>query len=452
VSNQPRADGDLPRELGLLDATFIIIGIVIGSGIFLLPNLIARRLPSPGAIVSVWIAAGVLSFFGALAYAELGAMIPATGGQYVYVRQAYGDWCAFLCGWVFSLCVTPGGAAFLCVSFSIYVAEFVPLEPWQRACVSLALLGVLAVINYIGVKESAWTQRIFTTAKIGGLFLVIGAAILAPSVRYVGVGPAIPSHVSYSGIGYAMAACLMAYNGWSYISFVAGEVKNPARNLPRALALSMVVVMALYIGANLAYMKVMPVWEIATTERVGAAMAARVMGPHGGQILAAIVLLSITGAVNGNILTGARIPFAQARDGLFLRRFGTIHPRFRTPSFAIAAQTVWTGLLIVTGSYEILSSYTILSAWLFYALGVAAVPLLRRKMPEAPRPYRMWGYPATVYAFLVVSAWFLADAIVNQPVPSLMAFVIAAAGIPFYFVWRKRNVASHNLDQVARWR
>jgi APA family basic amino acid/polyamine antiporter len=439
VSNQPRAAGDLPRELGLLDATFIIIGIVIGSGIFLLPNLIARRLPSPGAIVSVWVVAGVLSSFGALAYAELGAMIPATGGQYVYVRQAYGDWCAFLCGWVFALCVTPGGAAFLCVSFSIYLAEFVPLEPWQRACVSLALLGVLAAINYVGVKESAWTQRIFTTAKLGGLLLVIGAAILASSGRPI--DHASLGHVSYSGIGYAMAACLMAYNGWSYISFVAGEVKNPARNLPRALALSMVIVMVLYVGANLAYMKVMTVAEIASTERVGATMAARVMGPHGGQILAAIVLLSITGAVNGNILTGARIPFAQARDGLFLSRFGTIHPRFRTPSFAIAAQTVWTGLLIVTGSYEILSSYTILSAWLFYALGVAAVPLLRRKMPEALRPYRMWGYPATVYAFLVVSAWFLADALVNQPVPSLMAFVIAAAGIPFYFVWRRRSLA-----------
>jgi APA family basic amino acid/polyamine antiporter len=430
---------DLPRELGLLDATFIIIGIVIGSGIFLLPNLIARRLPSPAAIVSVWIAAGVLSFFGALAYAELGAMIPATGGQYVYVRQAYGDWCAFLCGWVFSLAVTPGGCAFLCVSFSIYLAQFVPLEPWQRTCVSLGLLSVLAAINYIGVKESAWTQRIFTTAKLGGLLVIIGAAILAPSSPQA--AHASSGHVSYSGIGYAMAACLMAYNGWSYISFVAGEVKNPARNLPRALALSMVAVMALYVGANLAYMKVMSVPEIASTERVGAAMAARVMGPQGGHILAAIVLLSITGAVNGNILTGARIPFAQARDGLFLARFATIHPRFRTPSFAIAAQTVWTGLLIVSGSYEILSSYTILSAWLFYALGVAAVPLLRRKMPDAPRPYRMWGYPVTVYAFLLVSAWFLADALVNQPVPSLMAFVIAAAGIPFYLVWRKRSLS-----------
>ncbi len=170
-------------------------------------------------------------------------------------------------------------------------------------------------------------------------------------------------------------------------------------------------------------------------------MAARVMGPGGGHVLAAIVLLSITGAVNGNILTGARIPFAQARDGLFFARFAHIHPRFLTPSFAIAAQTVWTGLLIVTGSYETLSSYTILSAWLFYALGVAAVLILRRKMPDAPRPYQMWGYPLTVYAFLLVSAWFLADGLINQPVPSLMAFVVAATGVPFYLLWRKLTLA-----------
>jgi APA family basic amino acid/polyamine antiporter len=433
---------DLARELGLLDATLIVIGIVIGSGIFLLPNLIARRLPSAPAIITVWIAAGVLSYFGALAYAELGAMMPATGGQYVYIRQAYGDWCAFLCGWVFAFAVTPGGAAFLCVSFSIYLAEFVPLGPWQRTAVSLGLLAVLAAINYIGVKESAWTQRVFTTAKIVGLLVVIGAAmIVSPSPRlHADAAP----HVSYSGIGFAMAACLMAYNGWSFVTFVAGEVKDPARNLPRALALSMSAVIVLYLGANLAYMRVMTIPQIAATERVGAEVAARAMGPYGGQVLAAIVLLSITGAVNGNILAGARIPFAQARDGLFLQRAAKIHPRFRTPSFAIAAQSVWTGLLIVTGSYETLSSYTILSAWLFYALCVAAVPVLRRKMPDAVRPYRMWGYPVTVYLFLLVSAWFLGDAIVNQPVPSLMAFVIAAAGVPFYFIWGRSKHSTSN--------
>ncbi len=425
---------ELPRKLGLLDATFIVIGIVIGSGIFLLPNLIARHLPSAPAIIAVWVVAGVLSFFGALAYAELGAMMPATGGQYVYLREAYGNGCAFLCGWVFALAVLPGGTAFLSVSFSIYLAQFIPLTPALRTAVALGLLAVLSAVNYVGVKQGAWTQRVFTSAKLVGLVVVIGgAAFFSGGART----PAAAAPVlSYTGIGFAMAACLMAYNGWSYVSFVAGEVKDPARNLPRSLVLSMTAVMVLYISANLAYMKVMTVPEIAATERVGAEVAARAMGPAGASVLSAIVLLSIAGAVNGCILTGARIPFAQARDGMFFSRFGEIHPRFRTPGFAIAAQAAWTALVIVSGSYESLSSYTMLSAWLFYALCVAAVWVLRRKMPDAPRPYRMWGFPWTVYAFLAVSAWFMVDAAVNQPGPSLMAFLIAAAGVPFYFMWR----------------
>ncbi|MCU1262290.1 MAG: amino acid permease-associated region [Bryobacterales bacterium] len=426
----------LPRELGLLDAIFIVIGIVIGSGIFLLPNLIARSIPSAAAIIAVWFGAGVLSFFGALAYAELGAMLPATGGQYVFLREAYGPLCAFLCGWVFVLAAAPGGIAFLAVGFSIYLDRFIPLTPLLRTAVSVALVAVLSVINYVGVTEGAWVQRIFTTAKIAGLLLVIGAAF-ATHIAPVPADHSTPPALEYTGFGIALAACLMAYNGWSYVSFVAGEVKNPARNLPRSLALGMAIVMVLYISANLAYFRVMTVSEIAASQRVGADVAARVLGPAGERVLSAIVLLSVMGAINGCILTAARIPFAQARDGLFFARFGTVHRRFRTPGFAIAAQAVWTTVLIVTGSYETLSSYTILSAWFFYTLSVGAVSILRRKRPDAPRPYRMWGYPASVYLFLAVSVWFMADATINQPKPSILAFVIAAAGIPFYFVWRK---------------
>jgi APA family basic amino acid/polyamine antiporter len=430
---------ELPRRLGLLDATLIVIGIVIGSGIFLLPNLIARSLPSARAIIAVWVVAGVLSLFGALAYAELGAMMPATGGQYVYIREAYGSGCAFLCGWVFVLAALPGGIAFLSVGFSIYLSHFFPMAPGTRTAASLTLLAILSIVNYLGVRGSVWVQRIFTTSKIIGLLIVIGAALF--------FSPAIPAEstgsppLSYAGIGIAMAACLMAYNGWSYVTFVAGEVKNPERNLPRSLVLGMGAVMLLYISANLAYMKVMTVPQIAASERVGAAVAERTMGPAGATLLSAIVLLSIIGAVNGNILTAARVPFAQARDGLFFRPFGNIHPRFQTPAFAIVAQAVWSGVLIVSGSYETLSTYAILSAWLFYTLCAAAVWVLRRKIPHAPRPYKMWGYPTTLYLFLVVSAWFMMDATINQPVPSLMALLISAAGIPFYFLWRKKTVA-----------
>lgn len=426
---------ELRRRLGVLDATLIVIGIVIGSGIFLLPNLIARNLPSQEAIIAIWVISGIVSLFGAFAYAELGAMMPDTGGQYVYLREAYGPACAFLCGWVFVLAVIPGGIAFLAVGFSIYLAAFVPLSPNSRILVALALVAVLSSVNYIGVREGAWTQRVFTSLKIAGLLLVIGAAIFAPHVASSDV--VATQALSYAGIGITMTACLMAYNGWSYVSFVAGEMTNPQRNVPRSLALGMGIVMALYISANIAYMHVLSVQEIAATERVGAAVAERIMGPRGGAVLSVVVLMSIIGAINGCILTGARIPFAQARDGMFFRRFATIHPRFETPAFAILVQAVWSGLLIITGSYESLSAYTILSAWLFYALSVAAVWVLRRKLPDASRPYRMWGYPFTLWAFLAVSVWFLVDALVNQPKPSIIALLLAAAGIPFYFIWRR---------------
>lgn len=430
---------ELPRKLGLLDATLIVIGIVIGSGIFLLPNLIARSLPSGPAIIAVWIVAGVLSYFGALAYAELGAMMPDTGGQYVYLREAYGPGCAFLCGWVFVLAVLPGGIAFLAVGFSIYLDHFIPLTPVMRNVVSLALVAVLSAINYVGVRQGAWVQRIFTLTKIAGLALVIGAALLAPHAARAVHADAPP--FSYAGIGLAMTACLMAYNGWSYVSFVAGEVKDPQRNLPRSLAIGMTLVIVLYLSANIAYMNVMTVPEIAASERVGASVAQRTMGSAGATILSAIVLFSVIGAINGCILTAARIPFAQARDGIFFSRFGRIHPRFETPSFAIAMQALWTGVLILTGSYETLYSYAMLSAWIFYTLSVVAVWVLRRKMPHKRRPYRMWGYPVTLWLFVIVSIWFMVDALVNQPKPSLTALAIAAAGIPFYLIWRRNAVA-----------
>ena len=427
----------LPRKLGLLDATLIVIGIVIGSGIFLLPNVIARSLPSGLAIISVWVVAGVLSYFGALAYAELGAMMPATGGQYVYLREAFGPLWGFLGGWVITLATVPGGTAFLAVGFSIYLDHFIPLSPWMRQAVSLGLVAALSAANYIGIKEGAWIQRIFTTLKIAGLALVIGAAAFAP---HVAGGPPLSARpLSYSGIGLAMTACLMAYNGWSYVSFVAGEVRDPRRNLPLALALGMIAVIALYVCANLAYMNVMTVPEIAATERVGAAAAGRAMGPAGATVLSVVVLLSIIGAINGCILTGARIPFAEARDGVFYSRFGRIHPRFKTPAFAIVAQGLWTEVLILTGSYESLFAYSILSAWIFYTLSVVAVWVLRRKAPDAPRPYRMWGYPFTLWAFVIVSVWFMVDALANQFKTSLMALAITAAGIPFYLIWRVRD-------------
>ena len=439
---------ELPRKLGLLDATALIVGIVIGSGIFVLPNLIARELPSAPAILSVWIIAGILSFFGALAYAELGAMMPATGGLYIYLREAYGPLCAFVGGWTFMLAVISGGAAWLAVTFSIYLAQFFPLTPGTSKAISLALVAVLSVVNLVGVREGAWVQRIFTLFKVVGLVVLIGAALLRNHPQPHAQAKILALPFTWNHFGVAMAACLMAYNGWSFVSFIAGEVKEPKRNLFWSLVLGMTAVSLLYVFANVAYLNVLPVSVIAASDRVGADVATHLMGPFGGTFVALVVLLSIVGAINGCIFTAARIPFAQARDGLFFERFGRVHPSFQTPAFAIVASGSWTALLILTGSYETLYSYSILAAWIFYTLSVVALWILRRRMPDHPRPYKMWGYPYTLWAFVLVSIWFIGNAIASQPRPSIMALLIIASGAVAYSLWRRPNEKTNPMLRV----
>jgi APA family basic amino acid/polyamine antiporter len=240
----------------------------------------------------------------------------------------------------------------------------------------------------------------------------------------------------------------MAYNGWSYVSFVAGEVTHPQRNLLRSLVIGMTAVAALYIFANVAYLRVMTIPEIAATERVGADLATRTLGPIGGTFIAVTVLLSIIGAVNGCILTAARIPFALARERLFFASFGNIHPRFLTPSSAIAWGGVWTSLLVLTGSYETLYTYSIVAAWILYTMAVAAVFVLRRKMPDAERPYKMWGYPWTPWLFVLVSAWFIFNSFVSQPQPSIMAFLVIASGVAAYWIWNSLHPTAKAAEKL----
>ena len=426
---------ELPRKLGFLDTVSIIIGIVIGSGIFVLPNVIAKALPSAGAIFGAWVLAGVLSFCGALAYAELGAMLPRTGGDYVFLRVAYGPLWAFACAWTLMLAVLAGGSAWLAVTFSMYASYFVPLTPVASKGVSIALIAILSAVNYVGVKAGARVQVTLTILKIAAVVVLVTGAFLANGRPDLTPMAASGEPISLANFGFAMSACLMAYNGWSYVSFVAGEVRNPERNLLRALVGGMAAVAALYLLANAAYLRVMTIPEIAAAKRVAADVAARTMGTAGGAFVSAAVLLSVAGALNGCILTAARIPFAQARDGLFFARFGSVHPRFQTPATAISWAAVWTSILVITGSYETLYSYTIVAAWIFYTMAVAAVFILRRRLPDAPRPYRMWGYPWTAALFIGVSAWFIANAVATQRRPSLMALLIIGSGVAAYYLW-----------------
>jgi basic amino acid/polyamine antiporter, APA family len=431
-------DAGLPRKLGLFDSTALLVGLVIGSGIFLSPQVVARTVPSEGMVLAVWIAAGLLVLVGALAYAELGAMMPATGGHYIYLREAYGPMFAFLCGWSSFAVVWPGAIATLAVAFAIYLGQFLPLTPWLAKLAAVTLIATLTLLNRRGVRQGATTQNILTVAKVAGLGILIFAAFWSRETAQT-EWTLTPAGFSWIHFGMAVVACSWAYDGWYGISFVAGEIKRPARNLPAALVLGTGIIMTVYLLANFAYLRILPVEVLAATERVGAEVAGRTMGSIGAGFVTVAILVSIAGAINGCILAAPRVYFAQARDGLFFSKLGEVHPRFQTPAVAIAAQGAWSSVLALTGSFEALLTYTMFATWLFSGLTVAGLILLRIKRPELTRPYRMWGYPVTPLLFTGAALALVGSAVAAQPVPSLIGFALIAGGIPLYFAWRRRR-------------
>ncbi len=430
---------ELPRELRLTDAAAVVAGTVIGSGIFLVPNLVARNLASPAAILGVWVFTGVLSFFGALAFAELGAMFPATGGQYVYLREIYGPLWAFLCGWAYFFVILSASVGWLGIVFAQYLSYFVPLSPAASKLIAVALIAAVTAINYRGVAAGAAVQKLFTAIKLGALLALIASAFLS-GARAPASAPSAAAPFQAAHFGLAMIACLLSYDGWVAVGFVAGEIRNPKRNLPLATVLGLGVVIAVYVLANAAYLRVLSVPEIAGASRVGALVAERAMGRAGGAFVAAAILLSISGAMNGWIMTAPRVFFAQARDGLFLPVFGRIHPRFRTPYVSIALFAAWSALLALSGTYETLASYAMYAAWLFYGLTAAGVMVLRMRKPNIARPYRMWGYPWSVLLFVAVAIGFVLNTLIETPGPALIGTLLIAAGVPVYWIAQKRAV------------
>ena len=429
---------ELPRKLGLVDSLSIVIGVVIGAGIFLVPNLVARELKSFAAILSVWIFGGVISFFGALACAELGTALPSTGGQYVYLREAYGPMIGFLCGWAMFVVARSAQVAWLAVTMMLYISYFHPLAPIMAKLLGIVVIAIFTAINYRGVTLGAVVQNVFTFAKVAGLVIIIGAAFLWHGTK----APSAPvdSGFSIAGFGTALIASLLAFDGWVQVSFVAGEIRNPKRNILLALSLGTLACIALYLLANLAYLRVLNISEIANSSYVGATVAERVLGSMGGRFVSIIVLISIIAALNGCFLTSPRVYFAQARDGLFFRKFANVHPVYQTPYFAIVAQALWAVVLVLTGSYETLLDYAMSAMWLFYGLMVAGVMILRRTQPELERPYRMWGYPVTPVLFILITVWFLANMLLTRPIPSLAGLLLTASGVPVYLLWARRRV------------
>ena len=432
---------ELPRVLGLLDIVGILVGTVIGSGIFIVPATVAAQVQSPALMLAVWIVGGVLSFFGALAFSELGAMFPHAGGMYVYLRESYGRLIAFLFGWTLFLVIESGSIATLSMAFaSKYLPYFVPLGRVGIKAVALVLIAALTAVNYAGTRYGARLQNVLMFIKF--------AAIVGVSLVVLGLGggsadhfvaPAAPpfSGTLLSSFGVALVATLWAYKGWEAATFTAGELKDPQRNLPLGLFAGTLLVIGLYLLANVAYLWVLPAPEIARSSRIAADAMQSAVGAAGAGIVAFVILFSITGAANGNLLTAPRVFYAMANDGLFFKQFARVHPRFVTPHVSIVATAVWAGVLSLTGTFEQLAAYVIFGQWIFFGLTVAGVIILRRRRPDLPRPYRTWGYPVTPIVFVAAALFISINSLIAQPLNALAGLAIILLGIPAYMYWRR---------------
>ena len=432
----------LRRTLGFTDLVLITVGTVIGSGIFLVPGLVLRETGArSGLALTVWAVAGVLSWLGALSYAELGAMRPEAGGLYVYIRDAFGPLPAFLYGWSSFLVIASGSIAALAVAFSSYLGQLVPLGGFPAPLVSVLVIALLAGLNVRGTRQSANVQNWSTAAKVGGL-LLLSLALLAlgrGSAAGAAAGPApLASPSLAAGLGAAMIGVLWAYEGWQYVSYSAGEARDPQRTFPRAIVLGTAALVAIYLLACLGYIAALGPDGVAASRRVAAEAATALFGPAAGRLVALIILVSICSATNGTVLTLPRAFFAMARDGIFFRRLAQVHPRFGTPAVAIVATSAWAMLLAVSGTFEQLLTYVVFVGWIFYALGALSLFSYRRRLPDAGRTFRVPGYPVTPLLFVGCAAAIVLNTMVAQPVRAAIGLGVVLLGSPAYLIWRRR--------------
>ncbi|HEX9166363.1 MAG TPA: amino acid permease [Gemmatimonadales bacterium] len=433
---------ELARTIGRRDLALLVIGSVIGSGIFLVPGgVLGKSGGSVGVAMLVWLMGGVLSLLGALTYSELGAMNPGSGGLYLYVRDAFGRLTAFLYGWTVFFVIQAGTVATLAVASSAYLEQFVVLGPTGRKAVSLTLIALLTWLNVRGTRISVTALNAATILKVAALvFLIVTLPLAGAGLGQVEVWwPEDFSPALLQGAGLAMVSVLWAYEGWQYATFVAGEVVEPQRNLPAGLAFGTLALVAIYVFANLAYVSALGPAGVAGSNRVAAEAMQATLGPGAAALIAIPIIISMASAAHGVMLTMPRVYFAMARDGVFFRRLGEIHPTYGTPAAAVVGGGAVAAVPAMLGTFEQLLNYVVFVGWIFYALGAASIFVFRRTMPDAPRPFRVPGYPWTPLLFILSAAAIVLNTIVSQPLrQTVVGLGVVALGLPAYWFWRRR--------------
>jgi APA family basic amino acid/polyamine antiporter len=446
----------LRRALGLPSAASIVVGTVIGSGVFLVPSAMIRNVGSVHELFVVWIVAGILSLFGALTYAELAAAMPEAGGEYVYLSEAYSPFWGYLYGWTQFWVAKSGSIATLAAGFYTYLSAFFPgfakpvlitpfhigpgwslLEIRYGQLFAIGVILFLGLVNYYGVRSGGNLQVFVTVLKMALIAGVIVVGLSSGRGDWSHFGQSAPSVGGIAGFFAAMVSALWAYDGWNNVSMVSSEIRDPQRNLPRSLIWGTVAVIVTYLLVNTAYFYILGPAEVAGSRRVAADMMAHIYGSAAAGAVTIAVLISIFAALNGSILSGARVPYAMARDGLFFKFQARVHPQFHTPGNAVVSLCVWSCVVLLSGWYDDLYNFVIFGSWILYLLTAVSVFVLRRKRADLPRPYRVIGYPVVPVLFVGMAALLLLNTALARPRESCMGLFVMAISIPFYLHWRK---------------
>jgi len=454
---QTEPDARLVRAIGLRGATLLVITNVIGSAIFLTPGSMAATLPSEALLLTAWIAGGVIALCGGLTYAEMGAMYPRSGGLYVFLEEAYGSLVAFLFGWACMLVILTGSAATVAVGFAKYFSYFVPQlsttrevlalpMPWGLWSISagqiVAAVSILALgaVNYIGIKSGNRLQATLTVMKIAALAAlpIVALALHPVTPSFTPVVPPIANPAAAFGV--VMIAVMWAYEGWYYLPFCAGEIKDARRTVPIAFVIGIVTLVLIYLTVNLSYMLALPLSEIQGVERIAEKAVTALIGASGARIVAATVVVSTLGCNAAAVIGMSRTCYAMASDGLFFKAAAAVHPRFRTPHVAIAITCAWAALLTLTGTYEQLFTWVTFASVAFGVLGGLAIFRLRKLKPNVPRPYRTWGYPVVPALFVAGLSVLVVNTVVEKPAESLIGVILVALGLPAYAYWRSKRL------------
>lgn len=474
------AQQEVKRTLGFWVALSIVIGGVIGSGIFKKPAVMASQLGSAEWLIVVWVVAGIVTLFGALTTAEIAGMIPETGGQFMFFKKVYGNFTGFIYGWALFSVIQSGSIASITYIFAEYAGYFVhlprftaeieqsvvlhlpgignifPLQDIGTKALTIITIWLLTSINFRGAKLGGGIQVIFTALKLFAIVFIIGMVfgwgsnVSAPSlpvIRTVGT-------VTLVSFMAAMSGAFWGYDGWNNLTYIAGEIKNPQRNIVRALFFGLLTVIAVYVTINFAYLYVFDIETMAQSKLVASDVAVAVAGIAGGAIVAAAIMMSTFGAANGSVMSSARVYFAMAREKLFFKKIGVLHPKYETPHNSLLLQATWASLLVLSGTFDILTDMLVFVAWIFYSLSALSVILLRMREPETPRPYKVWGYPFIPIMFILISTTFLVVTLYDdiskyyagetQIINSVFGLAIVALGIPFYFYFSRKKEISIN--------